>query len=51
MNRTLMEMTRALLQHAQLDSATFWQDAFYSSVYLHNRLNVRSDHGKTGYEL
>ena len=51
MNRTLMEMTRALLKHAQLNPATYWQEALHTAVYLHNRLNVRSEHGKTGHEL
>jgi len=50
-NRTLMEMTRALLGHARLDVWSFWQDALLTAVFVHNRVTVVAEHGKTMHEL
>ena len=50
-NRTLMEMTRTLLQHAGLSADRFWQDALTAAVITHNRVTVVTELNKTQHEL
>ena len=46
-NRTLLEMTRALLYHARLPSLSlFFGYAFEAAVYTHNRVTIRDVSGR-----
>jgi len=50
-NRTLEEMMRALLIHANLDPFKYWKYAMKHAVYEHNRLNLVEGTNKTQHEL
>jgi transposase InsO family protein len=49
-NRTLVEMARAMLHHAQLDYA-FWADAVMAAAYVCNRVMHKSVRGNTPLEM
>jgi Reverse transcriptase (RNA-dependent DNA polymerase) len=50
-NRTIVEMARAFLLHADLDPDVFWMYAFETAVFTHNRVTVVHPHNKTPHEL
>ena len=50
-NRTIVEMARAFLLHADLDPNVFWIYAFETAVFTHNRVTVVAPHNKTPHEL
>ena len=50
-NRTLVEMTRCLLQHSRLDDC-FWAHAYATAAYIRNRsLTAGGDPTRTPFEL
>lgn len=50
-NRTLIDMARALMGHAQLPVGKFWRAALETAVFVHNRCTIVAPHGKTMHEL
>jgi hypothetical protein len=50
-NRTIMEMSRALLLHANLPAAKYWRYAVETAVIIHNRCTIVGEYGKTMHEL
>ena len=50
-NRTILELARTLLQHAQLDPETYWVHAVEQAVIIHNRTIIVHPHKKTQHEL
>jgi hypothetical protein len=50
-NRTVTEMTRALLLHANLSLAKYWRYAIETAVTIHNRCTIVGKLGKTIHEL
>jgi hypothetical protein len=50
-NRTIMEMARALLYHANLPVEKYWRYAVETAVVIHNRCTIVNEHGKTMHEL
>lgn len=50
-NRTIMEMARALLFHADLSVEKYWRFAVETAVVIHNRCTIVGEHGKTMHEL
>ena len=50
MNRTIMEMARAMLYHAKLPMK-FWAEAVNTAVYLRNRCPTKALRSGTPYEL
>jgi hypothetical protein len=50
-NRTLVEMMRTFLQHANLNPQQYWQAALETAVFTHNRVTVVSERKKTQHEL
>ena len=49
MNRTLMEMARSMLYHANLPQE-LWAEAVSTAAYLRNRCPTSTFHGETPYE-
>ena len=50
-NRTIMEMARALLYHANLPVENYWRYAVETAVVIHNRCTIFNEHCKTMHEL
>ena len=50
MNRTLVEMTRTMLNESQLPKK-FWAEALSTSAYIRNRVPTKSLNGKTPFEI
>ena len=50
-NRTILDMARTLLCHANLHSEHYWQDAVETAIFIHNRVTVVVPHNKTQHEL
>jgi hypothetical protein len=50
-NRTVTEMARALLLHANLSLAKYWRYAIETAVIIHNRCTIVGKLGKTMHEL
>jgi transposase InsO family protein len=50
LNRTILEMIRAMLISSQM-SRSFWAEAAFHAVYLKNRLPTSSNQNKSPYEI
>jgi len=50
-NRTIMEMARSLVIHAQLPVKKYWRSAIETAVFIHNRCTIVGEYGKTMHEL
>lgn len=50
-NRTIFEMARSMLHHANLSGVLFWEDAVLCAIYIHNRSITSANTSKTPDEI